>query len=121
MGLLAKLMKLLRPAPVPALEPQELAARLRARPAPFVVDVRGPDEFSGPLGHIKGAVNMPLQTLLAKPPASFGKGGGTVVLVCRTDMRSKMAARHLLKAGRTDVAVLRGGMTRWQELQLPTA
>lgn len=119
MGLLANLMRLLRPTPVPTIEAQDLAARLRARKAPLVVDVRGPDEFSGSPGHIKGAVNMPLPTLLAKPAGSFGSAG-LVVLVCRTDMRSTRAARHLLRAGRGDVMVLRGGMMNWQQLKLPT-
>jgi rhodanese-related sulfurtransferase len=42
-----------------------------------------------------------------------------VVVVCKTDRRSSMAAQQLQDAGLSDVAVLRGGMERWRVLGLP--
>jgi rhodanese-related sulfurtransferase len=44
-----------------------------------------------------------------------------VILVCRTDKRSASAAALLDDAGFRDVAVLRGGMVRWNEAGLPVA
>src|SRR5687767_1954845 len=40
----------------------EFAERLQLG-STTVIDVRGPDEFAGPPGHIPGAVNLPLQAL----------------------------------------------------------
>jgi rhodanese-related sulfurtransferase len=42
-----------------------------------------------------------------------------VVVVCKTDRRSSIAADQLRKAGVADVSVLRGGMESWRELGLP--
>src|SRR5215470_11028620 len=41
----------------------ELANRLKVAPGIAVIDVRGPDEFMGPLGHIADASNMPMGEL----------------------------------------------------------
>jgi rhodanese-related sulfurtransferase len=85
-------------------EPDELRRWLAGEGAPIVVDVRGPDEFDGPLGHIDGARNVPLAELRASIP----------VMVCLTDKRSSQAASELAAAGTRDVAVLRGGMKGWR-------
>ena len=63
--MLARLSRLFRrPASAPLwVEPAELHRRLAGEGAPIVVDVRGPDEFDGPLGHIEGARNIPLAEL----------------------------------------------------------
>ena len=37
--------------------------RLARGEHPLILDVRGPDEFDGPLGHIDGARNVPLPEL----------------------------------------------------------
>jgi uncharacterized membrane protein YdjX (TVP38/TMEM64 family)/rhodanese-related sulfurtransferase len=96
----------------------ELAARVSASGV-AVIDVRGPDEFSGPLGHIKEARNVPLVEL----PDRLGEIGSIadkpIVLVCLTDRRSSNAAILLDQAGFRDVWVLRGGMARWTEAGLP--
>jgi rhodanese-related sulfurtransferase len=96
----------------------ELPARLRDGGI-AVIDVRGPDEFVGPLGHIAEAVNLPVAELpdrLAEVNALKGK---TVLLVCRTDKRSAHAAGVLGEAGFPDVQVLRGGMEWWNRNGLP--
>jgi 3-mercaptopyruvate sulfurtransferase SseA len=52
----------LRPTQTPPawIEPEELLVQMASTRAPLVIDVRGPEEFSGPLGHIENAVNTPL-------------------------------------------------------------
>lgn len=109
-----------RPTAVGAgwVEAETLSAQLAADPAPLVVDVRGPDEFAGPLGHITGAMNVPLPDLPARLPELTGCDRPLVV-VCKTDRRSAAAAEQLRAAGAPDVAVLRGGMERWRALGLP--
>lgn len=97
------------------IEVDELANRLRESPAIAVIDVRGPDEFTGPLGHIADASNMPLDELPKRLTEITALNDRTVILVCRTDKRSATAATLLRDAGWRDVEVLRGGMERWNQ------
>lgn len=76
-----------------------------------ILDVREPDEFSGPLGHIAGAVLIPLGELAGR--AGELAHGRPVVAVCRAGSRSAQATAILKEAGFTDVANLAGGMLRW--------
>jgi rhodanese-related sulfurtransferase len=113
--MLAFLTRLLRRqhAPEPAwIDSDELQGRLASGNPPVIVDVRQPEEFTAPPGHLPGAVNMPLADL-AGHAAALKAGGQAVVLVCKTDRRSGRAATHLLAAGLRDVAVLRGGTDGW--------
>jgi glyoxylase-like metal-dependent hydrolase (beta-lactamase superfamily II)/rhodanese-related sulfurtransferase len=77
-----------------------------------VLDVREPDEFTGPLGRIPGAVLIPLGQLsgrlneLAKT--------APIVAVCRAGGRSAQATNILRQAGFERVANLPGGMLRWR-------
>lgn len=87
----------------------------------IVIDVRAPDEFSGPLGHIPVARNIPLSDLPARVKEFESARQRRVTLVCRTDKRSAKAAKLLQKAGFADVAVLRGGMDQWKREALPIA
>lgn len=59
----------------------------------MIIDVRTPAEFKG--GHIKGAVNIPLQSL----QASYAKipKNKTIITCCASGMRSG-SAKSLLKA-----------------------
>jgi sulfur dioxygenase len=82
-----------------------------------VVDVRGPDEFNGPLGHIDGAKLMPLGELKAKAE-SLSKDL-PIVVVCRSGARSAQASVLLKNAGFTRVANLAGGMLRWRAQRHP--
>jgi rhodanese-related sulfurtransferase len=100
------------------IEPAALAARLEQRAAPLILDVRGPDEFTGPLGHIREATNMPLIELPTHLP-TLVRENRPVVVVCKTDRRSSTAAQQLQQAGLSDVSVLRGGMEQWRVLGLP--
>ncbi len=95
-----------------------MAGKLGAYDAPLVLDVRGPDEFIGPLGHIAGACNLPLPDLAARMDEVTGTGR-PIVVVCKTDRRSATAASQLLAGGAADVSVLRGGMETWNRLGLP--
>jgi rhodanese-related sulfurtransferase len=100
------------------IEPGVLATRIERDTPPVLLDVRGPDEFTGPLGHISGATNIPLNELLTHLP-DLVRENCSVVVVCKTDRRSSMAAQQLREAGVTDVSILRGGMERWRALGLP--
>jgi sulfur dioxygenase len=77
-----------------------------------IVDVREPDEFNGPLGHVPGSVLIPLGTLNEK--ISVLKKTIPIVTVCRSGARSAQATVLLGKAGFDKVANLSGGMLRWR-------
>lgn len=77
-----------------------------------VVDVREPNEYIGPLGHIRGAVLVPLGELADK--AKELPRDKPIVAVCRAGSRSAHAIAILQKAGFSDVANLPGGMLRWR-------
>ena len=92
----------------------ELLARwLKDGASVILIDVRGPDEFTGPLGHLPNALNLPVGTLPDRLTEIEVSDEQPIVLVCRTDKRSAKAAIILHEAGFRDVRVLRGGMERW--------
>ena len=86
-----------------------------------IVDVRGPDEFVGPLGHIAEARNIPVADLGTRLSELAGLEATPVVLVCLTDKRSSAAAKTLSAAGFRQVSVLRQGMKSWNQSGLPVA
>ena len=100
-------------------EVDELANRLKVAPGIAVIDVRGPDEFTGQLGHIADASNMPVDKLPQRIMEISALKDRPVILVCRTDKRSTTAATLLCDAGFRDVGVLRGGMEQWNQKGLP--
>jgi len=77
-----------------------------------IVDVRGADEFSGPLGHIAGAKLIPLGSLTSMTDTLSKEV--PIVVVCRSGARSAQAAVLLRNAGFARVANLAGGMLRWR-------
>jgi glyoxylase-like metal-dependent hydrolase (beta-lactamase superfamily II)/rhodanese-related sulfurtransferase len=77
-----------------------------------ILDVREPDEFDGPLGHIRGAKLIPLGTL-AKRAGELSKDK-PIVAVCRAGGRSAQATVILQREGFANVANLTGGMLRWR-------
>jgi glyoxylase-like metal-dependent hydrolase (beta-lactamase superfamily II)/rhodanese-related sulfurtransferase len=77
-----------------------------------IVDVREPEEFNGPLGHVPGATLIPLGTLVDKQ--ALLERQKPVVVVCRSGARSAQATLMLGKAGFDKVANLSGGMLRWR-------
>ena len=109
------LTRLFSPTPTPPgwIEVDELRRRLMGSPAPLIIDVRGPDEFDGPLGHIDGVRNIPLGELPTRQK-ELAAAGRPLVFVCLTDKRSSQAAADMGAAGVRNVAVLRGGMKAWR-------
>jgi rhodanese-related sulfurtransferase len=96
------------------IESDELQRRLAAPDAPMLVDVRQPEEFTALPGHLPGAINVPLADLPGRT-AELAARRRAIVVVCKTDRRSAMAAADLRAAGLVDVAVLRGGTDGWHQ------
>ena len=77
-----------------------------------ILDVREPDEFTGPLGHIAGAILIPLGELAGR--AGELRHDRPIVAVCRAGSRSAQAISILQQNGFADIANLTGGMLRWR-------
>jgi rhodanese-related sulfurtransferase len=92
----------------PALEPEELATRIAAGKAPFMVDVRDPDEYRA--GHIAATVPIPM----AEVPGRLGEipSDQQVVCICLTGARSGRVA-HWLNTKGYQAVNMRGGMQAW--------
>jgi rhodanese-related sulfurtransferase len=83
-----------------------------------VLDVRTPAEFTGELGHIKGALLIPVQELEQRIGELDQYKKQRIITVCRSGHRSAQAAA-LLKANGFDVVDMAGGMSRWNADHLP--
>lgn len=96
------------------IEAEDLNRQIRSGDAPVILDVRGGDEFTGPLGHISGSLNIPLGDIPKRLSEIKAHKYKPFILVCKTDKRSAQAARLLKDAGLEDLHVLRGGMEQWR-------
>ena len=84
-----------------------------------VIDVCGADEFAQ--GHIKGAVNVPLDELEARLDKAVKNKSTPVIMVCAAVARSKRAQTIAQKLGYEKVHSLQGGLKAWKEANLPIA
>jgi uncharacterized membrane protein YdjX (TVP38/TMEM64 family)/rhodanese-related sulfurtransferase len=108
------LVRRLKRQPIRFVSVEELKQTLACERRPLVIDVREADEFRGPLGHIPGALNIPLGELPVRCNQLKNSEQGAVILVCRTDRRSSKAAELLRIRAPAEVTVLRGGMEAWR-------
>ena len=110
---LPRLFSRLKTAETGWIDADELNTQIKAGKALTIVDVRGGDEFIGPLGHIPGALSIPLGEIPLRLTEINARIDQPVILVCKTDKRSAQAAKLLGKASFQDIHVLRGGMEQW--------
>lgn len=97
----------------------ELRALLASDPPPLVLDVREPEEYRGELGHIPGALLMPLRELAARAGELEPHKGRIIVAVCRSGVRSTTAAAMLYGLGFERVYNLKDGMLDWNDRGMP--
>lgn len=107
-------------AAMPVVAPEALAGELAGAAPPLLLDVREPEEFVGELGHIRGALLVPLDALHRRLPKLAGYLGREVIVVCRSGARSATAGAILRHAGFDHVRNLAGGMLEWNARRLPT-
>ena len=103
-------------APLPVVTQDAFLESLEAgAQAPFVLDVRTPDEYAA--GYVPGAVNIPhdqLASRLAEVPKDR-----EVVVYCRSGRRSEIAGQVLSGHGYTKLEHLQGDMMGWQDAKRP--
>lgn len=63
----------------------------------IVIDVRSPEEFAG--GHIKNAVNLPIDTITEAELLSLASKDQPIVLYCHSGGRASMVHRRMTDWG----------------------
>jgi glyoxylase-like metal-dependent hydrolase (beta-lactamase superfamily II)/rhodanese-related sulfurtransferase len=101
------------------LTPHLVQALTESSPAPIIVDVREPEEYTGELGHISGSILVPLKDLSSRAEELGKYKDRQVIAVCRAGVRSTTAAAILTALGFEQVSNLKGGMLDWNNAGLP--
>lgn len=93
----------------PGLTPAELRAKLGTVGSPLVVDVRKPIEFG--IGHVPGAVNIPLEELEERLGEVKSENG--VLIYCINGSRTRQAEPILYTNDIDNVYHLEGTFQAW--------
>jgi rhodanese-related sulfurtransferase len=104
------------PAGLPSVDPVEAERRLREDPdRPLLLDVRELDEFV--TVRAPGAALVPTTSFVARIDEL--PSDRPLLVICHMGSRSAAVASYLIRAGRTDVTNVAGGMDQWQRAGLP--
>lgn len=115
---LPRLVKRLRGAPVAAegrLSSAELKQRLDRHDDVVVLDVRPAADYAGALGHIPGALNIPLDELPKRLAEIESRRDRPLAVICRTNRMSGKAVGLLRDAGFKQALLVDDGMVGWQK------
>jgi rhodanese-related sulfurtransferase len=82
-----------------------------------IVDISSAADFAN--GHLAGAKHFALSRFNKPDPEIEKITQGPVLVVCKNGNTAHQAAAKLVKLGASDVAVLKGGTTRWAADQYP--
>lgn len=104
------------PPSIPTIDVAEAERRLREDPdAPILLDVREMDEFVAV--RVPGAVLAPTSTFMTRVdelPADR-----PLLVMCHMGGRSAAVTGFLIRAGRSDVVNVAGGIEAWEQAGLP--
>ncbi|MGI6687858.1 MAG: rhodanese-like domain-containing protein [Christensenellales bacterium] len=92
------------------ISPQDAKAAINAGKNPIIVDVREPYEFA--MGHIPGAINLPLGDLIELFKTQLPDKDALIYLYCRSGNRSAYGAKDLVAMSYTNLYDL-GGIISW--------
>jgi hydroxyacylglutathione hydrolase len=100
---------------LPALSPEELFAKMQARDAIHVLDVREPSEWEQ--GFIAGARHIPMNNVLQRIDQLPKET--PIAIACAGGQRSSLIASLLLTRGFTKLFNVTGGMKAWTGANFP--
>lgn len=83
----------------------------------LILDVRTPQEYTGPLGHLKGAKLIPVQELGTRLGELEKYRDKKILVICHSGYRSKNAARFLVENGFKDVVNVGPGMKGMSQIK----
>ncbi len=101
---------------VPSISAEQVKADIAAKKDFLLLDVRTPEEFDGPLGHIPGAIQIPVQQLEERIGELAKYKDKDIRVYCRSGHRSVRGTKILLKHGYKATNML-GGMKAWNKLE----
>jgi sulfur dioxygenase len=99
--------------------PNQVQVLLETYPAPLLLDVREPEEYTGELGHIPKSLLIPLKDLPSRASELEKYKDRHIIAICRSGVRSTTAAAILTGLGFEQVSNLKGGMLDWNNQNLP--
>jgi rhodanese-related sulfurtransferase len=86
---------------------------MRDAPQVFVLDLRPPEEFQGPTGHLRNAFNIPLGRLPYRLLEMRAWNGETFLVYCGNDECGLAGMKTLQDSGFKDAMLIRGGIGGW--------
>lgn len=113
---LPRLVRRLRAQPR-GLSAAELRERLARGDDIVVLDVRPAKDYSGELGHVAGALNIPLEELPRRVAELEPRRERTLAVMCRTNRMSGQAVELLRNAGFRRALLVEDGMLGWRKAQ----
>jgi len=97
---------------------KEFCEFLKANPQTVLIDVRSPGEYADTsrygnlnIGHLKGAINISIDSVPAHMAELKSKADKPIVLYCSHSQRSRRVSKTLMENGFTQVWNLNGGMS----------
>ena len=104
-----------QPDVLPTVDVAEADRRLREADPPLLLDVREAGEFAEV--RAPGAALVPTSQFMAR--VAELPADRPILVICAAGGRSAAVTGYLVRAGRTDVANVAGGMTAWERAGLP--
>ncbi|HEY6322474.1 MAG TPA: rhodanese-like domain-containing protein [Thermoanaerobaculia bacterium] len=86
---------------------------VRDAPDVFILDLRSPEEFQGPKGHLRNALNIPLGRLPYRLLEIRSYRGETFLVYCSGDECGRAGMRILKESGFEDAILIAGGVDGW--------
>ena len=99
----------------PEITVADVQKKLNVKNNILLLDVRTLDEFDGPLGHIAGAVLIPIQEIEQRIDELNKHKEKEIIVICRSGNRSQTGTRILISHGFNAVNMV-GGMKAWNDL-----
>lgn len=93
---------------------EQLKKEMKENPDMIILDVRNPYELKGPLGQIKGVINIPVQVLEQRISELAKYKDKEITVICRSGHRSAIASEILFKKG-FNITNVKGGMIAYRK------
>lgn len=102
----------------PTIYPNDLYKFMKKNPNAVLVDVRTPGEFADTsrfgslnIGHLKGAINIEIDSILKDPKCLMQYQDQPIILYCSHSQRSRRGSKALKESGFKEVYNLNAGMS----------
>ncbi len=85
-----------------------------------VLDLRPTEEYWGALGHVAGALPVPIGSIEKRLPTLLPYKDSTILVYADSEDESRTGSRILVAAGFNSIVRIRGGIRKWIDLGYPT-